>query len=85
VLHGSSGLDDEQLRRAVGAGIAKVNIATYINAAFTAAVRSALRTEPRTNDLRRYLGPGREAMARAVAEKLAVLASPIQQTAGSLP
>ena len=47
---------------------------TAINAAFTAAVRRALGAEPETDDLRRFLGPGRGAMAQAVARKLSILA-----------
>lgn len=75
VLHGSSGVSDEQLRAAVRAGIAKVNIATHINMAFTKAVRAALKADPQLVDLRRYLGPGRDAMALAVAQKIVVLRS----------
>jgi fructose-bisphosphate aldolase class II len=74
VLHGSSGLDDEQLRAGVAVGIAKVNIATQVNGAFTRAVRETLASDPQIHDLRRYLGRGREAMSVAVARKIAVLA-----------
>lgn len=72
VLHGSSGLPDEQLRAAVAAGMTKINISTHLNALFTDAVRNALhdgRVDPRT-----YVGPGREAVAVEVARLLGILA-----------
>ena len=47
VLHGSSGVSDADLRRAVAAGITKVNIATRLSKAFTAAVRACLEDETR--------------------------------------
>ena len=73
VLHGSSGVPDEGLVGAVAAGMTKVNIATHLNASMTAAVRDALAQDPRLVDPRRYLGPGREAVAAEVARLLALL------------
>ncbi|MBN3928763.1 class II fructose-bisphosphate aldolase [Streptomyces verrucosisporus] len=67
VLHGSSGVPDEELRRAVAAGMTKINIGTALNTAFTGAVRAFLAQDARAVDPRRYLLPAREAMARTVA------------------
>lgn len=67
VLHGSSGVSDTDLRRAVTAGITKINVGTLLNVRFTAAVRSHLDANPDVNDPRRYLAPAREAIADAVA------------------
>jgi fructose-bisphosphate aldolase class II len=72
VLHGSSGVPDDGLARAVAAGITKVNIATHLNAALTGAVRSALE-DPAVVDPRKYLGPGRDAVAAEVARLLGLL------------
>ena len=74
VLHGSSGVPDDGLVRAVAAGMTKVNIATHLNAALTAAVRAALGGDPRLVDPRKYLGPGRDAVAAEVARLLRLLA-----------
>ena len=64
VLHGSSGVPEEQLSRAVTLGIAKVNLATDLTLTFTAAVRASLNGG--ASDPRRYLAAGRDAMqARA--------------------
>ncbi len=73
VLHGSSGVPDDDLRRAVQAGMTKINIATQLNKAFTAAVRAYLDANPSVVDTRKYLGAGRDAVATEVARLLAVL------------
>jgi fructose-bisphosphate aldolase class II len=73
VLHGSSGVPDGQLRAAVGNGIAKVNVGTALNLAFTGAVRAALAADPDLTDPRRYMRPARAAMADAVAHFLQLL------------
>lgn len=66
VLHGSSGVPDDEIVRAVAAGLAKINIATHLNGVFTAAVRRRLADDPALVDSRRYLGPAREAVAEEV-------------------
>ncbi|MFE5937454.1 ketose-bisphosphate aldolase [Streptomyces sp. NPDC056470] len=73
VLHGSSGVGDADLGRAVGAGMTKVNVATHLNKAFTGAVRTHLGENATTVDPRRYLGPARTAVAEAVSHLLGVL------------
>ncbi len=74
VLHGSSGVPDAELRRAVVAGIVKVNIGTILNVAFTDAVRTALTTDAvDAVDPRKYLAPARTAMAQTAATLLDVL------------
>ncbi|MBK3625018.1 class II fructose-bisphosphate aldolase family protein [Streptomyces sp. MBT49] len=66
VLHGSSGVPDDELTAAVAGGIAKVNVGTALNQAMTAAIRAHLTAHPDAVDTRTYLGAGREAMARTV-------------------
>jgi fructose-bisphosphate aldolase class II len=75
VLHGSSGVRDEDLAEAVRRGITKVNIATQMNQAFTSAVRAHLVRDANVVDPRRYLASGRDAMAAAVAAKLRLVGS----------
>src|SRR6185503_14664768 len=55
VLHGSSGVADEDLRKAVSAGITKINVGTLLNVHFTRAVRSYLASDDAVTDPRRYL------------------------------
>ncbi|MET7595695.1 class II fructose-bisphosphate aldolase [Streptomyces sp. NPDC005481] len=73
VLHGSSGVPDDELASAVAGGIAKVNIGTALNLAMTGAIREFLTARPEAVDSRAYLGAGREAMARTVAHLIGVL------------
>ncbi|HEY5853355.1 MAG TPA: class II fructose-bisphosphate aldolase [Aldersonia sp.] len=65
VLHGSSGVTDKDLRRAVAAGITKVNVGTILNVSFTTAVRDRL-VDLAIIDPRKYLIPARTAMADTV-------------------
>ncbi|MER6749167.1 class II fructose-bisphosphate aldolase [Streptomyces fungicidicus] len=73
VLHGSSGVADADLARAVGAGMTKVNVSTRLNKEFTRAARAHLDAHPETVDPRKYLGPARDAVADGVAHLLGVL------------
>ena len=73
VLHGSSGVPDDGLRSAVRHGVRKINIATHLNAVMADAVRKALVDESLV-DPRKYLGPGRDAVAAEVERLLRLLA-----------
>ena len=69
VLHGSSGVPDEELRAAVAAGMTKINIGTALNIAMTRSVRASLAVDDAVVDPRVYLAPARHEMSR-VAEHL---------------
>jgi fructose-bisphosphate aldolase class II len=73
VLHGSSGVPDAALAAAVGAGMAKINIATQLNKVFTAALRERLAADQRVVDPRRYLAAARDAVTAEVIRLLGVL------------
>ena len=68
VLHGSSGVPDDQLGLAVGAGIRKINVGTALNIAYTGAVRRVLAVQTDTVDPRPQLAAGRDAVAAAVGD-----------------
>jgi len=84
VMHGGTGTPDEMVRAAIEAGIAKVNIDTQIRIAFYEAVRDTVyateraheesdkKGEPRKYDIRSILGPAREVMTAAVADRIRV-------------
>ena len=74
VLHGSSGVADADLQRAVRAGIRKVNIGTALNVAMTGAVRAHLHRSDAV-DPRPYLAAGRDAIAATVQTLVTVLAT----------
>jgi len=73
VLHGSSGVPDASLSKAIMAGMTKINIATQLNKVFTAAVRERLAADERLVGPRRYGAAGRDAVAAEVTRLLGVL------------
>ncbi|MBD0840502.1 class II fructose-bisphosphate aldolase [Streptomyces sp. TRM68416] len=73
VLHGSSGVPDDELTKAVTGGIAKVNVGTALNIAMTGAIRTFLAAHPEAVDSRKYLSVGREAMVHTVAHLIRTL------------
>ena len=75
VLHGSSGVPDDDLRRAVQAGITKINVGTILNVVFTGAIRERL-TDTGIVDPRKYLRPARRAIADTVAAITTAVSAP---------
>jgi fructose-bisphosphate aldolase class II len=75
VLHGSSGLSDEELQGAVRAGMTKVNISTHLNGLFTRAVRGVLDERPDLVDPRKYVSAGRDAVTVETSRLLTLLAT----------
>ncbi|MER6309112.1 class II fructose-bisphosphate aldolase [Streptomyces sp. NPDC001657] len=76
VLHGSSGVPDDELRRAIAAGMTKINISTHLVSVFTQSIRGTLDANPSLVDSRKYVKPAREAVAEEAARLLSVLATP---------
>ena len=70
VLHGSSGVLDEDILESIKCGICKVNTATQSNVAFSRANQEYLQTYPDTADPRKYLRLAREEMTQAVRERI---------------
>jgi fructose-bisphosphate aldolase class II len=73
VLHGSSGVSDGDLQKAVNAGMSKINIATHLNHVFTDEIRKMLQTNPELVDPRKYIAPGRTAVREEAARLLRIL------------
>jgi tagatose 1,6-diphosphate aldolase GatY/KbaY len=71
VLHGGSGVPDELLRRAVDAGIMKINFGTELKNAFTAAVKLSLATSDEI-DLRKTFAPAIRAVRDVSAAKISI-------------
>ncbi len=70
VLHGSSGVSDNDIKQGIGMGLCKVNVATQLNQAFTDAIRTVLRQDSEVVDPRKYLAPGRDAQIEIVRERI---------------
>ena len=73
VLHGSSGVTDEDITASIELGICTVNTATQLSQAFTAAVSAKLTDDSGEIDPRNYLGPAREAMKDRVRDRIRFL------------
>lgn len=69
VLHGSSGVPDEEIQRGIAAGMTKINVSTHLNGFFTRAIREYLKENPEVTDSRKYIKAGREALSKE-AERL---------------
>lgn len=74
VLHGSSGVPDADIVRAVAAGMTKINVSTHLNGFFTRAVRDYLDANPTAVDSRKYVAAGRAALATEAARLLRLFA-----------
>lgn len=73
VLHGSSGVSDPDLQSAVRAGMHKINIATHLNHVFSNSIRSALASDPKMVDPRKYIGGARDEVAAEISRLLKLL------------
>lgn len=74
VLHGSSGVSEPDLQRAVRAGMSKINIATHLNHVFTDEVRHILAADPKLVDPRKYIKSARTKVADETGHLLRLLA-----------
>lgn len=75
VLHGGTGIPDETIRKAIAAGIGKINVNTENQIVMTNKIREVLANNDKVYDPRKYLGPGREEIKIAVKEKIRLFGS----------
>lgn len=75
VLHGSSGVPDESIKRAVSLGINKINIDTDLRIAFATAIKDFLADNPDNIDPRKILGPAKKAMKEVIKKKMELFGS----------
>ena len=80
VLHGGSGIPQEQIEKAISMGISKVNINTENQLAFAAATRKYIEAgkdeEGKGYDPRKLLAPGTQAVVDTVKEIIGWLGTP---------
>ena len=75
VLHGGTGIPDEQIQRAISLGTAKINVNTENQIAATKVIREVLNNNQEVYDPRKYLAPAREAIKETVIGKMRVFGS----------
>ncbi len=74
-LKDATGIHEDDVRKAVTEGIAKINTDTDLRLAFTTVVREVLKDDPKQIDPRKILGPARAEIKRIVAERIEVFGS----------
>jgi fructose-bisphosphate aldolase class II len=74
-LGGAKGIPEDQYKKAIALGIAKINIDTDLRLAFTATVREVLANSPKEFDPRKILGPAKEAMKQVAKSKMQLFGS----------
>ena len=72
VLHGGSGLSDEDVRDCIRRGMCKANFATELRAAYTDAVKKLLAEHPETFDPKKLGVVGMEAVKNLVMDRMKV-------------
>ena len=75
VLHGTSGIPDEDVQECIRRGICKVNYATDLRIAFTEGVKEVLAAKPDTIDPKKYNAVGREKVKEYVLGRIKVVGS----------
>ncbi len=74
-IKGAAGVPDDIIKQAIKQGICKVNTDTDLRLAFTASVREELAKHPEEFDLRKILGPTRQAVKAIVLNRIGVFGS----------
>jgi len=75
VLHGGTGIYDEQLKKAIDLGISKININTELQVAWTNSVRDYLKENLDVYDPRKVIKSGEKAIKKCIYNKLLLLGS----------
>lgn len=75
VLHGTSGIPDTDVSKAVSMGIAKVNYATELRDVFTKAIQRYMVEDPTVVDPKKYNLAAKNAVKALVKQKIQVLGS----------
>ena len=72
VLHGASGVNDDEVRKGIAAGICKINIDTRIRMIFTKKMKEVLEENPNQIDPRKILGPAKDAAKEIIRDRMRV-------------
>ena len=79
VLHGGTGIPDDQVKKAISMGVSKVNVNTECQLVFAAATREYIEAGKdkvgKGFDPRKLLLPGTEAIKAKVREKMEIFGS----------
>ncbi|MEK7154271.1 MAG: class II fructose-bisphosphate aldolase [Patescibacteria group bacterium] len=76
ILHGASGLKDEEIKEAIKNGISNIHINTELRVAYHEALEGELEKEPGQTTPYKFLEPSYEATKKIVLEKLKLFKNP---------
>ncbi len=72
VLHGASGISEEDLKDCIKLGISKINFATELRIAYSDGVKAYMETDQKVFDPKKYGDKGREFVYNLVCEKIKI-------------
>lgn len=75
VMHGGSGVPEEDVRQGIQLGIRKVNIDTELREAFLGEMRRQLAEKPKEIDPRKILGPAKSVLKEKLKQKMTLFGS----------
>lgn len=75
VLHGGSGVSDNDIRETIRRGICKINIATELKVPMAQAIQDVFNANPEENDPRKYMGRAKEAVKEVARKKIQLCGS----------
>ncbi|MBE6153360.1 MAG: class II fructose-1,6-bisphosphate aldolase [Firmicutes bacterium] len=75
VLHGGTGLYDEQIKTSILCGVAKININTDLQIAWSNEVKKYINENPKVYDPRKIIGSGKIAIQEKIKEKIILFGS----------
>ncbi|MCK8461942.1 class II fructose-bisphosphate aldolase family protein [Mycoplasma capricolum subsp. capricolum] len=75
VLHGSSGLSDTELKKAINSGICKINIGTDLKLVYANSLKQWFKENPTSYDARKFGRFAIDQMKKVIKQKLEILGS----------
>lgn len=75
VLHGGTGLTDEDFKRCVKSGMSKINVGTELKYCCSQTVRKSVENQPNQIDIRKLVGPARKNCEEIVLKKIELFGS----------
>lgn len=73
VLHGGTGILDEQIKKSISCGIAKININTELQIAWSDAVKKYIKDNPNIYDPRKIISSGESNIKKHIKDKISLL------------
>lgn len=75
VLHGGSGIPEDQVKRCISLGMAKMNVATELRIVFSDVIKEVFQQNPDENDPRKYMAPARSKLKKTIKQKITLCGS----------